>query len=245
MISSQGISTVTDLALPPRVDAELSHDGEFVAYDSCFRPDRGIYVTELGTSQTRRVIPVDHGPACYQVRWSLDDHMLSYVNPANHALNVVAVDGSNHVSFPATAIAGWQSWSPSGEEIVYENGRGGSRSLQIIDLRGKVRELAHFGNHFGDLNSCETWAPDWSPDGTRISFVSCDRLFTVSPQGTDMQQLASDAYSPRWSVDGQWILFLSGSTLMRVRRDGQLLSRVAMLPPPYSGLSPFSLGRVR
>jgi Tol biopolymer transport system component len=220
---------------------ELSHDGEFVAYDSCIASDRAIYIASLETSERRRVIPVDQGRGCTDVRWSLDDRMLSYVSPADYGLNVVSVDGSKHVRLPTTGFVEWQSWSPSGEEIVYENGRGGSRSLRIISLQGDVRELTRFG----DLKGCETWAPDWSPDGTRISFTACDRLYTISPQGTDMQQLASGAYSPRWSVDGQWIFFLSGSLLMRVRRDGQFLSRVAEIPPPYPGASNFSLGIAR
>ena len=55
----------------------------------------------------------------------------------------------------------------------------------------------------------------------------------------------SDAYNPRWSTDGNWILYLSGppmradTTLMRVRRNGESLTTVGVLP--YSG-GPFSLG---
>jgi hypothetical protein len=239
-VSSQGISSVTDLT-PSSAVAELSHDGESVAYVNCGASDLAIYILSLGTSESRKVIPLGRVAYCPSVRWSLDDRMLSYESTTDYALNVVSVDGSNHVRLPATDRVGWHSWSPSGEEIVFEIGRGGSRSLRIIDLRGNVRELTHLG----DFNNCETWAPDWSPDGTRISFESCGRLFTVSPQGTDVQQLASGAYSPRWSVDGQWIFFLSGSVLMRVRRDGQCLSRVAELPPPCSRKAPFSLGMVR
>lgn len=187
------------------------------------------------------MIPIDQSRGCADVRWSLDDRMLSYASPADFTLNIVSVDGSKHLILPTTGFVGWQSWSPSGEEIVYENGRGGSRVLRIINLRGNVRELTRFG----DLKDCETWAPDWSPDGTRISFTACNRLYTISPQGTDMQWLASDAYSPRWSVDGQWIFFLSRVGLMRVRRDGKFLSMVAEIPPPYPGASNFSLGMAR
>jgi hypothetical protein len=243
MVSSQGLSAVTDLT-PSYGTTELSHDGESVAYVTCGVPDPAIYILGLTTSERWKVIPLGRVAYCPSVRWSFDDRMLSYESTTDYALHIVSVDGSNHIRLPATVRVGWHSWSPSGKEIVFETGHGGLRSLRIMDLHGNVRELTHLG----DFNNCETWAPDWSPDGTRISFESCGRVFTVSPQGADVQQLASGAsgaYSPRWSADGQWIFFLSKSVLMRVRRDGQCLSRVADLPPPYSGSSPFSLGMLQ
>ena len=124
---------------------------------------------------------------------------------------------------------------------MYESGRGGSRILRIINLRGFVRDLTHLEN----FNGCETFMPDWSPDGTRISFYACGWLYTISPQGTDLQKLAPGAYSPRWSVDGQWIFFLDSGVLMRVRRDGKFLSKAAEIPRPYPGASQFSLGMAR
>ena len=257
-INSQGLSAITDLALEFG-PTELSHNGEFVACDSCIDSDSAIYAVNLETSEKSKVIPIDPRGSCVDVRWSLDDRMLSYASASDpdYGINVVSLDGSKHARLPTTGFVGWHSWSPSGEEIVYENGRGGSRVLRIIDLRGNVRDLTRLGDikqptRFGDIKDCETWAPDWSPDGTRISFTACGRdtgrrLYTISPQGTDMQELASGAgaYSPRWSVDAQWIFFLSGDTLMRVRRDGKFLSRVAEIPPPYWGAEPFSLGMAR
>lgn len=248
-ISSEGISDVTDLALPT-INTEISHDGEFVAYDTCNISDHAIYVVSLETSAQRKVISIGASRVCPDVRWSRDDRMLSYPSPANDGLNVVSVDGSNHVRLPTTGYVDWHSWSPSGEEIVYANGGGGGRSLKIINLQGNIRELTRLGDiqevtRSGEPKDCETWAPDWSPDGARISFTACARLYTISPQRTDLQKLAFPSYSPRWSVDGQWIFFLSNSDVMRVKRDGQFLSKVARLPPPYSGSSPFSLGMAR
>jgi len=240
-ISAQGLSAITDLSLPFGT-TEISHDGQFVAYNDCRPSEWATYVVDLGTSEKRKVMPIDRGHSCPDVHWSRDDRMLSYVSAADYGLNVVSVDGSRHVRLPTAGfLVGWHAWSPSGTEIVYEYGRGGSRVLRIIGFRGNVRDLTHLE----DINDCETWLPDWSPDGTLISFTACRRLYTISPQGAGMKELASAAYSPKWSVDGQWIFFLSGDRLMRVRRDGKLLSKVAEIPPPYWSASPFSLGRAR
>jgi hypothetical protein len=243
-ITSHGLSAMTDLGLEyGNTTTELSHDGEVVAYVDCRASYWGIYVFSLETSEVRKVIPIDPGDSCHDARWSQDDRMLSYVSSSGYGLNVVSVDGSTHFRLPTIGGLFWESWSPSGEEIVYENGRGGSRSLRIINLRGSIRDLVRYG----DIKDCEAWAPDWSPDGTRIAFTACGRLYTISPQGTDLQQLApgAEAYSPRWSVDGQWIFFLFKDDLMRVRRDGKFLCRVAVIPPPYDGASQFSLGMAR
>lgn len=239
-INSQGLSAITDVPLRFGT-TELSHNGEFVAYGSCTGPNWAIYVFNVETSETRKVIPIDRGAFCPEVRWSLDDRKLSYVSSVDYGLNVVSVDGSHHVRLPTTGFVDWGSWSPGGEEIVYDNGRGGLRILRIIDLRGNVRQLTRFG----DIEDCETYAPDWSPDGTRISFMACGGLYARSPQGANLQELAPYGYSPRWSVDGQWIFFLSRDTLMRVRRDGKFLSKVAEIPRPYWGAEPFSLGMAR
>ena len=88
--------------------------------------------------------------------------------------------------------------------------------------------------------------PVWSPDGSRIAFLS-DRghsegsyhLFTMAPDGTDVQSLAPDVptgyFSPEWSPDGGRIAFLGGDwignyeyrpIIHSVERDGANLTRL-------------------
>jgi WD40 repeat protein len=116
------------------------------------------------------------------------------------------------------------SWSPDGRHIVYSSGRDGCYDCQriyVVDINtGEVTRLT-------DAIDSEEH-PAWSPDGDRIAFGHYDpalrgrQLFTMRPDGTDVQQLTSDdgfywGYQsgvennhPDWSPDGEQIAFSSG-----------------------------------
>jgi dipeptidyl aminopeptidase/acylaminoacyl peptidase len=238
VVDSEGISRPTD-AVFLRAGGDISHDGKYVSFDNCSSSNRGIYVSRLDGSNVRMVTPLD-SLVCVETRWSPDDKKISFTSFTDGFLHVVFIKGGRDLPLTRTYLgSGFHSWSPKGDEIVFERGRAGSRLLYTVDMGGDIKAVTSTK----DLGNCESWAPDWSPDGRRIAFTSCDkRLFTVRPDGADLRQVGSSAYSPRWSTDGQWILFLSGPTLMRVRSDGELLTTIGILP--YWG-GPFSLGVVR
>ena len=70
-------------------------------------------------------------------------------------------------------------------------------------------------------------APDWSPDGTKIAFVSCRtspcQLYTMDADGTNETEVpnaGSNESSPVWSPDGSKILFYRSGDLYLVNPDG-------------------------
>jgi Tol biopolymer transport system component len=222
------------------VGGEISPDGKRIAFDTCAKTDRGINVARVDGSDVKRVVSVS-GQNCVAVRWSRDGKQLSYPSPIDFTLHVVQLETGIDIPLQYTSPAfGWHSWSPTGDAIVYETGRGGSRRIDIIDLATwRTRPLVG-PTQFG---ACEVWAPDWSPAGGRIAFTSCEgTLYVVNADGTGLTRMAASAYAPRWSIDGKSLLFLTGRTLMRIPADGGRVQNLGQLP--YYG-GPFSVAAIQ
>jgi WD40 repeat protein len=267
VIDADRIKSISSVTLG-RNGGEISHDGRFVAWDNCTDTNRGILVARLGGDSTSlgtvarlletrmlAAIPNAGAGGCAVVRWSPDDKRISYPGRADKLLHIVSVADGEDRAVPGSYMGHWHTWSPDGSRIIFDRGNGGKRLLFSVSTAGefasRVESLgadAQPVTSTRDFGSCETWAPDWSPDGERIAFAGCDgKLFTISPDGTGMRQIDTGGYrvySPRWSFDGQWILFLAErgpNLLMRVPKDGGTAAKIGLIP--IRG-GPFSVGRV-
>lgn len=113
--------------------------------------------------------------------------------------------------------AGHPSFDPAGERLAFPARRGAHFALQIQDLAsGATRALVE-----GDFHC---WAPEWSPDGRTIAYVS-DRegvpgagdLWRVHVETGTAERLTDDALperDPRWAPDGRRLVYSR-----RVSRD--------------------------
>ena len=120
------------------------------------------------------------------IRWSPDSTKLSYASGHDHALQVIDLAGKREEVIANTDGAGWHSWSPAGNEIVYERGTGKTgRLLYVTDLRGNNRQLT-FARRLSALRMVvqpnRHLGPTWSPRGDidRVHF-SAVLLFVISP----------------------------------------------------------------
>lgn len=107
------------------------------------------------------------------------------------------------VSFPVSEGT-WMDLdvSPDGSTIVF-------------DLLGDIYTLSIAGGEATRISGGPAFEfqPRFSPDGTRIAFVSdrdgLNNVWTMAPDGSDPKQVTTekerDVNSPTWSPDGEWI----------------------------------------
>ncbi len=150
--------------------------------------------------------------------------------------------------------AGAYQWSPDGKRLVVVSRSGPSDNVKAADRKSDVRHYTHISYKFNDtgwyddkrshlwvvdavkgeakqITQGEDWNdadPQWSPDSTRIAFVS-DRtgkeydggenkdVWTIAADGGPLTKISDHEYAdtmPRWSPDGKQIVF-AGQTERR------------------------------
>jgi len=150
--------------------------------------------------------------------------------------------------------AGAFQWSPDGKRLAVLSRTGPSDNVAAAARKSDVRHYSHISYKFNDtgwfddkrshlwvadaatgaarqITSGEDWNdtdPQWSPDGTRLAFVS-DRtgkeyddghnkdIWAIPAEGGDLIKISDhdfDDTQPRWSPDGKLIAF-AGQTQRR------------------------------
>jgi len=225
----QGFSAVFVLAFVTSVVAQtptFRANGK-IAFTSDRDGNREIYVMDAdGTNQVRLTnnSVVDDHPT-----WSPDGMKIAFVSEriaGGFAIFVMNADGTNKVEvtsliFNATAYPIWDiwgmSWSPDGNRIVFQEKVEPSTApaypndIFLVDIDGRNRQLLL-------RDPADDRQPSWSPDGSKILFsrgVSTfyHNLFTIRPDGTDLQPLANfpgdTDLSATWSPTGSMIAFMT------------------------------------
>ena len=200
--------------------------------------EQGSLWTMRNDGTDRRLLVQSDGGYLDVPVFSPDGTRIAYTRQINHGTHVeqhiwaVNADGSGKAQLTSGDV--WDStasWSPDGAHIAFSrhssNGRDpdgepidGDTQIAVMDADGTNLTSLTAGGP-GDRH------PAWSPDGTRIAYLSEGVVWIVGPGGQNAMAVVGDAFYDgglSWSPDGTRIAFARGdgteSSIIAVEVDG-------------------------
>ena len=224
----------------PEFDGAWSPDGEWVVYRDSTRginDDDEVFVARADGSERQNIT---NDPANdWAPDWSPDGRTIVFNSDRGGGPlggYLVDPDGSNLRALDIDVWVEYASFSPDGNQVVFEGHDGVDYEVYVADVAtGRTRQLTDNGGDDG-------W-PVWSPDGTTIAFTSerddclflpsdaeCWRTGEPNDQHRDVWLMDVDGANVRrvtpevgqflaWAPDSRYLL-VSGRALYVVRPDG-------------------------
>jgi Tol biopolymer transport system component/DNA-binding winged helix-turn-helix (wHTH) protein len=193
------------------LDPDWSPDGSKIAFSSNRAGMKHIYVVNADGSSPTQITTAkadDIEPA-----WSRDGKRIAFTRAieGNTEIYVVNADGNNEARLtfdPASDTS--PNWSPDGR-IFFTSRRGGKREIYVMGADGA---------NVSKFTTLEATSPAWSPDGSKVAFVSVNleisrtthplQVFVADANGNNIWNVTKEAPStfvPCWSADGARLAF--------------------------------------
>ena len=209
-----------------------SPDGREILFNTYDEEYEGAYIVNSAGNNLKKIkISQSVDLPC----WSSDGKDIAFMSDDKPGIVIASTDGNILRTIAAEGINGaYQSWSPVGDQLVFESGRDGNPEIYTINpLTGKgVKRLTN--NEILD-----EW-PSFSKNGLLIAWVrgiEGDKdIWVMNQDGSNPRQLShniniGDGF-PSFSPDSSELLFQSGSeneqsSIHIIKLDGSGLRKIA------------------
>ena len=200
----------------PKSDPQWSPDGRWIAFVATPADGRtDIFGVSSDGAETRQFVATASGESA--PRWSPDSSQLLFLSDAEGPDRLMVIDlESGEIRTISDTPASDPQWSPDGESIAFvsdplpNDDRRDNEDIFVVPAEGGPTRLLTPGTQ-----RYRDYAPSWSPDSTRLAFVSerngFSNLYTIGLDGRNRTPLTDtelDQHRPRWSPDGRSIAFV-------------------------------------
>jgi Tol biopolymer transport system component/imidazolonepropionase-like amidohydrolase len=227
------------------VDPRWTADGRFI-YWSTDKNAAGVLVVDkidVASHQRTRVASIE-GVSMIQPTLSPTEDRFAYSTGSGFIEVMDIATGTrtqlvDHLS-PQPQVSR-PFWSPDGTKLmVVDNDRvnprfrEGYNKLRVVDIATKTATWYAVGPAPAAVSDRTEGAAAWSPDGTKVAFISDSVLKVIpvhpdgSPAGPAVQLTNEASDMPSWQADSQTILYMASDQLKKIRVDGTGQQDVAL-----------------
>ncbi|MFC2141930.1 protein kinase [Acidobacteriota bacterium] len=191
---------------------DISHDGEWLAYDSNLNGNMDIYKMPIqgGGEIQLTTDPSDDFIPC----WSPDGEHIAFHSFRSGNRDIFCIDkdgGSLQALTDEKSHERSPDWSPDGQKVTYFSDYSGRNEVWIV-----AKENMVWGEP-AQVTFDDGLFPKWSPTGNIIAYISNDALKLISLDNNEIIVLVPAQENidfpkpkyPSWSLDGKSVYYLA------------------------------------
>jgi Tol biopolymer transport system component len=222
--------------------AAWSPDGTKIAFTTNRDGNDEVYVMNADGTRQRRL--TNHADADYAPSWSPDGRRIAFWTNRHLTSEIYTMnaDGTDQTRLTHnTASDHSPNWGPDGRiAFVTNRGTGNRTTIYVMNADGSDQHQLTASDAVWNESR-----PVWSPDGTRIAYVSARdfpvdniELYVMNADGTGAMRITRSPKRddwPTWSPDGSRLAFAHGSffnsEVYRINVDGSGLRLLSLRRP--------------